>query len=252
MKLSILGCSGSEIPGRYPTAFLVNNDLLLDAGTVGAVLGADEQRQIHHVLVTHPHLDHVCGIPFLADALVLSEQPHKVTVYSVSQVLDALHNNLFNGIIWPDFTKVPSPISAPLKFHKLTPGVEVHFADYLVTAWPVHHTVPAVGYRIRNKDAILLYTGDTGPTDQLWQEAGEISALIVEVSFPNAMSDLALATGHLTPELLSRELLKLCCHPPLVLISHLKPEYEALICQELAELRIHGLKILHEGQTFKF
>jgi len=249
MQLRVLGCSGSEIPGRYPTAFLVNDDLLLDAGTIGAVLTPEEQRHIRHIFVTHSHLDHVCGIPFLADAIVLADNPRKVSVCSIEPVLAALHEHIFNGIIWPDFTKVPTPDTAPILFRRILPGVEEQFADYSVTAWPVQHSVAAVGYRIRSKEATILYTGDTGPTEQLWKVAGDISALIVEVSFPNAMSGLALATGHLTAGMLAHELSKLPNRPGRILISHLKPQYETVICQELEQLAIPGLQVLHEGLT---
>jgi ribonuclease BN (tRNA processing enzyme) len=69
--------------------------------------------------------------------------------------------------------------------------------------------VPGVGYLVENqKKRRFFYTGDTGPTDGTWRRLGEkhINCLIIEVSFPNHMGDIAITTGHLTPLLLKGEL----------------------------------------------
>jgi glyoxylase-like metal-dependent hydrolase (beta-lactamase superfamily II) len=69
MKLRVLECSGAEFPGFRPPGYLLDDVLLLDAGTIGAVLGEEEQRAIRNILVTHAHLDHIRGIPLLAGEL---------------------------------------------------------------------------------------------------------------------------------------------------------------------------------------
>jgi hypothetical protein len=44
MKLRILGSAGAELPDFRPPAFLLDDQLLLDAGTIGSVLSEEEQR----------------------------------------------------------------------------------------------------------------------------------------------------------------------------------------------------------------
>ncbi len=251
MKLRVLGCSGAELPGHNPSAFLLDDTLLLDAGTIGSVLNEDEQWRLTDILITHPHLDHIRGIPTLADNIVVTGQAKNVRVFSIAQVIAALSDHLMNGLIWPDFTKIPSAAAPVISYSEIVPEQEFTVGEFAVTACLVNHTVPAVGYRVSRGGRTLLYTGDTGPTTRLWELAGELSALIVEVSFPSEMEELALLTGHLTPTLLKKELAKLERLPPRILITHLKPQYSAAIKAELDDLQLPQIELLREGEVYE-
>lgn len=251
MKLRVLGCSGAEFPGHSPSGFLIDDSLLLDAGTVGSALEQAEQGRIRNILVTHSHLDHIRSIPLLADNIVVSGGTQRVEVLGTAEVLGAIAAHLMNGLIWPDFTRIPSPQAPVLTYREIRPEEPFSVGAYRVTACRVNHPVPAVGYRITRDDTSILYTGDTGPTDRIWETAGELAALIIEVSFPSAMEELALMTGHLTPALLARELAKLSHPPRRVLITHLKPQYQQPIMEELRGLSIPGLELLQDGGTYQ-
>jgi ribonuclease BN (tRNA processing enzyme) len=251
MKLHVLGCSGAEQPGHHLTAFLLDDTLLLDAGTVSSVLSEQQQRSIEEILVTHAHLDHICGIPLLADNLIGSGVRHQVSVTSTPEILAALKDHLMNGVIWPDFSRLPNPESPVLSYRAVHPAVPFQAAGFTVTACPVQHSVPAVAYRIGKAGRTLLYTGDTGPTDRVWQLAGGLDVLIVEVSFPSAQEELALLTGHLTPRLLGRELAKLPFLPSRIMVTHLKPSHRPLIEAELEALGVSGLEILEDGGVYQ-
>ena len=250
MKLRVLGCSGAEFPGHNPSAFLIDDSLLLDAGTVGSVLSEDEQWRIRNILVTHSHLDPIRGIPLLADNIVVSGQTHTVEVIATGEVLSAIGTHLMNGIIWPDFTVIPNPDTPILRYREILPEDSFTIGEISVQSCPVNHTVPAVGYRITKGKSSLLYTGDTGPTEKLWELAGDLAALIVEVSFPSDMEEIALMTRHLTPALLGKELAKLSKLPPRILITHLKPQYHDRINAELAALEIPGIVLLSDGDVY--
>ena len=204
MKLRVLGCSGAEFPDHHPSAFLLDDSLLLDAGTIGAVLAEEEQWRIRDILVTHPHLDHVCGIPLLADNIVMRRPANRVNLISTGEIIAAIRDHLMNGVIWPDFTTIPSAETPVLSCIEIIPEKEFFVGGFRVTAYKVNHPVPAVGFRITKGAVTILYTGDTGPTDRIWAMAGDISALLVEVSFPDEMEEMALLTGHLTPSLLTK------------------------------------------------
>ncbi|MBU5613340.1 3',5'-cyclic-nucleotide phosphodiesterase [Geomonas azotofigens] len=251
MKLRVLGCSGAEFPGHSPSGFLIDGSLLLDAGTVGAALDQEEQRGIEHILVTHCHMDHVRGIPFLADNIVVSGSSHKVQVIASAEVIAAIGSHVMNGLIWPDFSRIPTPQDPVLSYREVPVETEFQVGDYSVLACRVNHPVPALGYRVTRGGVSLLYTGDTGPTERIWELAGDLAALVVEVSFPSAMEEIALMTGHLTPALLAKELVKLSRPPRRVLITHLKPQYQEVIAGELASLAIPGLEILQDGATYQ-
>jgi len=250
VKLRVLGCSGAEFPGHSPSAFLIDDSLLLDAGTVGSVLNEEEQWRIGDILVTHPHLDHIRSIPLLADNIVVSGLARTVQVISTAQVIAAIGTHLMNGIIWPDFTTIPNPQSPVIRYREIVPEHPFTVGEYTVQACLVNHTVPAVGYRVTKGDTSLLYTGDTGPTDRIWELAGDLAALVVEVSFPSDMEEIALMTGHLTPALLGKELAKLGKLPPRILITHLKPQYYERIKGELDALRLPGIELLCDGNVY--
>jgi len=252
MKLRVLGSAGAEFPDFRPPAFLIDDHLLLDAGTVGAVLTEEEQKGLRHLFITHSHLDHIRGIPPLADNIILKNYQHSVSVYSITDVIDALRKHLFNNVIWPDFTVLPDPQHPVIVFETIVAGREYSVSDYTIRAIPVNHTVPAVGYLVRQGATTLLYTGDTGPTDEIWRFASGVDALIVEVSFPDAMEPLALLTKHLTCSLLKTELAKIAVLPKRILITHPKPQYVETIRAEIERLDLPQLELLRDGAVFEF
>lgn len=251
MNLRVLGCSGAEFPGHNPTAFLIDGDLLLDAGTIGSVLTEEEQWRIRYILVTHAHLDHIRGIPLLAGNIVVKRLDHTVRLVSIAENLKAIREHLLNGLIWPDFSVLPSVSAPALVYEEIEPGREATFADYAVTAYRVNHPVPAVGYHLRKDGRRLVCTGDTGPTDAIWKATSGADALIVEVSLPNDMEEPARLYGHLTPELLRVELKKIPVLPRRILVTHLKPQHLETIRAELAALEMPNLELLREGEEYE-
>ncbi len=251
MELRVLGCAGAELPDFRPPAFLLDKQLLLDAGTIGSVLSEEEQLNIRNIFITHSHLDHIRSIPALADNIIIKNISHTVSVYSSAKVISALQNHLFNNIIWPDFTKIPSIDSPVIKFMTINPYQEYIVNDYAITAVPVNHTVPTVGYVVKSGGKTLVYTGDTGPTDEIWAYCSGVDALIVEVSFPDSMKDLAQLTKHLTASMLVDELAKIKILPRRILITHPKPQYYDRIFTEVGALTIPGVEVLRDGLVYE-
>lgn len=251
MKLRILGSAGAELPGFRPPAFLLDDQLLLDAGTIGSVLSEEEQWKIHTIFITHSHLDHIRSIPPLADNIIIRNQPHTVSVQSIGEVITAMQNHLFNDTIWPDFTKIPTIENPVIKFTSISPYQETSVHGYRVTAIPVNHTVPTVGYLVKSGGKTLVYTGDTGPTEEIWAHCSGADALIVEVSFPDSMKDLALLTRHLTASMLVEELAKIDVLPKRILITHPKPQYYDRILKEVEGLAIDGVELLRDGSVYE-
>lgn len=253
MKLRVLGSSGAEFPGFNPPAFLLDDSLLLDAGTVGAVLREDSQWKIRNILITHAHLDHIRGIPFLADNIIIKNKKHSVSVFGIRQVLDALKKSLLNDKVWPDFTSIPNKENAVLRLKPIVPGRAFKINSYTITAYKVSHSVPAAGYVIENsKGRRLLYTGDTGPTDEIWRALSKpVHTAIIEVSMPSSMKEMAVLTGHLTAGLLKKEIKKMKTLPEKILITHPKPQYLKRIKKEVSNLGLKNIKILKDGELYE-
>lgn len=251
MRIHVLGCSGAELPNKNMTGFLIDRNLLLDGGTIGEALPKSSQWQIRNILVTHPHLDHIKAIPFFLDNIFTADRDQRVNLYSDPKIIRILKDHLFNGLIWPDFTKIPSAENSLLALREIPLGRPVEVDGYRVVAFRVHHTTPAIGYLIENGEGKrLLYTGDTGPTGSLWNASrnGAVNGLIIEVSFHNGFTDRAIASGHLTPTLLGRELEKVDPLPERIFITHSKPGHKDIIAEELAELGLDNIELLEDGQ----
>jgi len=251
MRLRILGCSGSSYPGHQSPAFLLEDNLLVDAGTVSAALDAEEQSRIEAVLITHPHLDHVKGLAGLAENLLITGSTCSIHVYGIEAVLNILKKHLFNGLIWPDFGVIPEESKPIIRWEILEPYKNSTVSGYTVVPIPVCHTVPASGFLITSQSTRILFTGDTGPTEAIWRYATELSLLIVEVSFPNALEDLALRSGHLTPHLLEIELTKLPDAPRRLVVMHLKSIYRQQIIAELAGIALHHIEVMEDEDVYQ-
>jgi ribonuclease BN (tRNA processing enzyme) len=225
VRLRVLGCSGG-IGGRHlrTTSFLIDGDVLLDAGTGVGDLTLAELSQIDHIFITHSHLDHVTSIPFLVDT-VGGMRARPLNVYATRATIEILKNHLFNWAIWPDFTEIPTPDAPFMRYREMEVGATVTLGNRRITAIPARHTVPAVGYHLDSGAASLVFTGDTGQNDALWRIVNRIANLkflIIETAFSNKERQLAEVSRHLCPATLAEELAKLERSPE-IYITHLKP-----------------------------
>lgn len=254
MKIRVLGAYGAEGLAQRPSAFLVDDSLLIDGGTVGGALATSEQLVIEHALVSHSHLDHIAGLAFLTETLALFEAERPLTIVSLEPVVAALRTSIFNDTVWPDFTRLPSPGRPVLRFRSLAEDAEQRVGDHWVTPVAVSHTVPTSGFIVHDGTSALIYSGDTGPTDALWKAARELTelrAVILECAFPNRMAGLADIARHMTPELIRRELDKIPGDVP-VLIFHVKPQFYDEIGEELGAVGSAGIAMVEQDKTYVF
>ena len=255
MRLRVLGCSGG-IGGRdqRTTSFLVDDDVLLDAGTGVGELGLDALARIDHVFVTHSHLDHVACIPFLVDT-VGGMRSRPITVYATAETIAILRAHLFNWLLWPDFTTIPSAEAPVMRYQEVRVGEPVRLGSRTFTPLPAVHTVPAIGYQLDSGAGSLVFSGDTGPNEALWEAVNRIpnlKVLIVETAFSNQERTLAELSKHLCPSMLAGELARLRLSPE-VWITHLKPGEPELIMREVAAaVPSHRPRMLANGQSFEF
>lgn len=255
MRLQVLGCSGG-IGGNHlrTTSFLVDHDILVDAGTGVGDLPLAELARIDHIFVTHSHLDHVASIPFLVDTVGgMRERP--LTIHATAETASILRQHLFNWLIWPDFTQIPDPARPYMQYRELQLGQRVTIDGRSFTPLPAVHTVPAIGFHIESARSSLVFSGDTGPNDDLWRVVNRIpnlKYLIVETAFSDKERALAELSKHLCPSMLGEELAKLTLTPE-VWITHLKPGEVELTMREIEHgAHRHRPSMLQNGQVFEF
>jgi cAMP phosphodiesterase len=252
MKIRVLGAFGSEGLGQRPSAFLINDQILLDAGTGPGGLTLEEQGDVEHAVLSHAHLDHTVGLAYLTDTLATAVSHRFVTAVGTAPVIEALRTHAFNNVLWPDFSAIPTPGAPVLKFRCLADEVEQRVGDLWITPVPVNHTVPTTGFILHDGEVGIIYSGDTGPTERLWRSARGLRGLkaaIIETAFPSRLERLALASGHLTPELLRRELDKLPGDLP-VWVFHIKPPFLQETAEELGKIDPARIHILEQGKTY--
>ena len=236
MKIRVLGCSGGIGGGLRTTSMLVDDDILIDAGTGVGDLSLESLARIDHIFVTHSHLDHVTSIPFLVDT-VCWMRGSPVVVYGIRETLDILRAHLFNWKIWPDFTQIPDGDKPFMAYREIQVGETVTLGERRFTPIPANHTVPAVGYVVEGARGALVYSGDTSVNDALWKAVNgtrNLQYLIIETAFSNKERDIAVASKHLCPQMLAEELEKMHVAPE-VYITHLKPGEGALTMREVSE-----------------
>lgn len=240
VKIRVLGCSGSIAAGCRTTSFLVDDDILIDAGTGVGDLTQEEIARVDHIFLSHSHLDHVFAVGLLADTGLrlrsLANRP-PVQVHALPQTLEALRQHIFNGVIWPDFTRIPSAEQPALAFVPLQLGEVWTIGKRQIEALPAAHTVPAVGYAVRAgaQGPNWVFTGDTGPNPALWTRLAclPVHSLVIETAFGDDERALAHISQHLCPSTLESELKHLAGEVE-VLITHIKPGEVGAVMREIA------------------
>jgi ribonuclease BN (tRNA processing enzyme) len=236
------------------TSFLVDSDILLDAGTGVGDLSLAELSLVDHIFITHSHLDHVTSIPFVVDT-VGGMRARPINVYASRATIEIMRSHLFNWAIWPDFAEIPSPDAPFMRYHEIEVGRTIALAGREITPLPANHTVPAVGYHLDSGKSSLVFTGDTGPNDALWKVVNRIrnlKYLIVETAFSNKERQLADVSRHLCPETLADELAKLERSAD-IYVTHLKPGEIELTMQEIEECAGEFRpRMLQNNQVFEF
>ena len=237
----VLGCSGGIGQGLRTTSFLLNEDTLIDAGTGVGDLTLDQLRKIDRIFLTHSHLDHICSVGFLADA-VGSSRSQPIVVYGIAETLSALKKYILNNHIWPDFTIIPSIDHPFLKLEVIELGQTVQFDQVQVTALPVKHSIPANGYAIESNTGVLVFSGDTGPHPQFWEAVNQyplLKHLLIETSFTASEQKLADLSGHYSSRSIVEDLKHLKSTSAHVWISHLKPDGGIYIIDEILNTSNH-------------
>ena len=235
MRIRTLGCSGGIGAGSRTSAMLIDEDILIDAGTGIGDLGLEDLHNIRHVFLTHAHLDHIAGLPMLIDANFEDDFEVPVTVYARNETLAAIKAHLFNDVIWPDFAKIPTADNPMLRYRVCNPGDTITIGQRDFHAIDVSHSVPSLGFTVQNCGGVFAVSGDTKTNETLWpalNECDDLRALVIEVSFPDEQEALATTAGHYCPRTMCKDLERLN-HSPEIWLTGMKPGQEKRILQQV-------------------
>ena len=253
MKVRVLGAYGGTLPGCRMTCFLIDGEVVVDAGSLASSMSLDDQCRVKHVVLSHSHWDHINSLPFFIEN-VFGRLTEPVRIHSLPAAIDTVQRHLFNNAVWPDFASIPDRVLPMMEFKPAPTQARIDVGSLAVTMIPVNHTVPTVGLLIEDADGAIVVSGDTAPTHALWSAAnalGNVKAIFLECSFPNRMQQLADVSKHLTPQQLPAEIAK-CQHECPVYVYHIKPPYKDEVIGELTALGHPRLHVAEQDRTYDF
>ncbi|OGT18854.1 MAG: 3',5'-cyclic-nucleotide phosphodiesterase [Gammaproteobacteria bacterium RBG_16_57_12] len=256
MRLKILGCSGGVGGPLRSTCLQLDHDIIIDSGTGVGDLTLEEMAALRHIFLTHTHMDHISFLPLLIDS-IFDRIKEPIIIHALPESIEALRKHIFNWIIWPDFSKLPSTDHPVIKFEPMRPGEKITLDGRTIEMIPVNHVVPGVGYRVEGPQGVFAFSGDTTSNDCFWQGLNardRLDLLIVECAFTDDDLELSKKAYHYCPSLLTDDIAKLK-HRPDVYITHAKPGQECVICEQvktaLQKLSIHvPVQCLTGGEIF--
>jgi len=249
MRLKVLGAYGACDAEHNLTGYLIDDWFAVDAGTLTSKLSLIQQARIQGVFITHSHADHIRDLPHLIHNRFSQNAP-TLTIFALREVMDLLFKYVFNGFVWPDFSAITSQSTKKpvVQYRALSPGKKITFGEIALTTIPVEHQIPAAGAIVEMNGQAITFTGDTGPTEEIWKRSNKtpnVVAIVTEASFPNDQQALADETAHLTPQTFGGELKKITVDAP-VYASHRKIPFERDIESQIRNLRDRRARVLLE------
>ncbi len=184
MKLTVLGCAGSFPTADSPaSSYLLEHEgqrIVLDMGngSIGNLqrhVDLDQPDAISAVLLSHGHLDHCAdlGSLYVIRAYHPSTRFGRLRVFGpvgVAQRMAALYGSSV------------AALEASFEFIEFTGGPEI-VGPFTVTTCAARHPVPSVSIRVATPGGSMVYSGDTGPNEELITLAVDVDLAVFEASF---------------------------------------------------------------------
>ncbi len=259
MRLQLLPSTiGGVGPAQLLSSYLIDQNICIDAGSIGFHAELSQQIAVKHLFITHSHSDHVASLPTFLDAHfgVDGDFDVPVTIYGTETTIASLRQDMLNDRHWPDFIRICEESGRDLvRLHVIEEGVAVQVEGITITAIPVDHIVETVAYIIEDDQSACAIVTDTGPTDQIWNRCHQVKGLttvVLECAFPERLRWLADASKHLTPSTFKADRAKAPDPDHLRFLAvHLKANQYNEIVEELAALSLPGVEVMESGIDYQ-
>ncbi len=256
MKVQLLPSSfdesGAVSQHQRLTCFVIDDLVAIDAGSLAFSCSDQHREQIRDIVISHTHLDHIAGLPIFVDDLFASlTEPLRIHV--TAEMAEVLERDVFNWDVYPRFSELKNEHGSVLEYKHFEPGCAFRAGALDVTAVTVNHNVSGAGFIVSDGTVSIGITGDTAETDAIWaafSNRENLSAIFVECAFPDEMSELAVASHHLTPKRLAAELGKFDSKDCTVYVSNIKAMYRDRVVSQINEAAIPNVRILEIGKVY--
>jgi len=258
MKVQMLPSSidenGTASARQHLLTIVIDDCVAIDAGCLAFSCSDLQRRQIRDVVLTHPHLDHIAGLPMFIDDL-FSTLDEPIRVHATREMIDILERDIFNWSIYPKFSDLSNGSGPVIEYREFSLGEKFEVQKLNIHSVAVNHKVSASGFVISGSGSTIAITGDTGETDEFWQVCSRVpnlSAVLVECAFPDEYAELARVSHHLTPTGLASELKKLENAAVPVYIINIKPMFRDRVTAEIEAFKLPNVEVLEVGEAYEF
>lgn len=250
MKVTVIGCSGS-VPGPDSPAsgYLVEADgyrLLLDLGhgAYGALQKYARPSDIDAIFVSHLHADHcidltayIVGLRYGTDGFVSPGPDGRIPIIGVPGTRDRLE-------------AAYDPYARKLSLHEIftfaTPAVG-ELGPFRVSYAPMNHPTPTNGIRVECADRSLVYSADTGESEELVALADGADVLLCEASV--GVDEELIPGLHMTGRMAGEHADK--AGVDRLIVTHVPPWNSLQSAADEAAAAFHGVvEVAHPGAVF--
>lgn len=207
MRVTVLG-SGDAFGsgGRRQSSYLVEGGgrtFLMDCGPT--VLAALQDARvpadaIDFVLVSHLHGDHFAGLPFLFMEYNYEARRKRELVIAGPRGIEQRVNDLFRAMYLEASSR---PLDYPVRFVTLEAGTDVELLGIDVEPFAVPHQEhePSLGFRVRAEGRTVMYSGDSGWTEEFVRRSDGVDLFICECCYYDSRYDFHINYPGLEPNL---------------------------------------------------
>ncbi len=211
-----LGTRGGPLPtaGRTQSSNLLvvnGTPYLIDAGdgvTRRIVRAGYDFRKIGKIFITHPHSDHTNGLATLLNSQWEYQRPDPTDIYGggvEALVKGAISYLTVNADIrWAEGKK--RSMAEAYHGHDIGPGVVYQDANIKVIAventhfhfqpgTPPYGKYKSFSYRFETPGRIVVFTGDTGPSDAVTELSKGADVLVTETTSPEQVVEVFKKNG---------------------------------------------------------
>jgi ribonuclease BN (tRNA processing enzyme) len=216
-RLITLGTRGGPIPSKdraQSSNLLIVNDTyyIVDAGDglLRRLAQANANfRKVGKIFITHDHDDHTSGLGPLMSVSWDFQRHDPIDVYgppgTAALVKGAIQYYTVNAEIrWVEGRR--TPLSDVFVGHDVQPGAIYEDANIKVTAAEnTHFHIPegtpyagkykSYAYRFQTPDRVIVFTGDTGPSDAVTELAKNADVLVSEVASAEDLKQVLIKAG---------------------------------------------------------
>ena len=185
--LHLLGTgAGYSEPHRTTTMLAVSHEenvVVIDCGgdVIQRILAAGlNPLHLKHLILSHGHPDHVGGFPLFMEKIWLAGRRDPTPVYGPPAGLDQARRT-FATFDTSGWTGMPA-----LDWQEVESGLLLEDDIWKITAAPVVHSIPTLGFRIACKinNRVVAYSCDTEPTEAVVELARDADILVHEATGP--------------------------------------------------------------------